>query len=264
MRRSSSACGASPTGGSPVPVGAGAPGSGPQVSGRDPRARAGHRKPLRRERSRGPQHEVKPAASTEEQSGGRAAHVTAKATHVAPVPERAARTGGVRGAARVEGGALNSGGPSRRPWSRRGGSYKPKAKSSAAERESEGLVVPLMVVTNNAAGGKGPCFGHARREGKREGMAGETGPKHPGGREPGDKTRQPRSELWAGAERLRLSGRRVPRPPRGDVRGWARCGRSPASVHAPSRRPSASRVREIRTHGLKGGPAPSPVFTHQE
>jgi hypothetical protein len=35
-------------------------------------------------------------------------------------------------------------------------------------------------------------------------------------------------------------------------------------VHAPSRRPSVSRVPEIGTHGLKGGPALSPVFTHSE
>jgi hypothetical protein len=30
-------------------------------------------------------------------------------------------------------------------------------------------------------------------------------------------------------------------------------------VHAPSRRPSVSRVPEIGTHGLKGGPALSPM-----
>ncbi len=41
------------------------------------------------------------------------------------------------------------------------GSYKPKAKSSAAQRESEGLVVPTMTVQNNVIGGKGPCFGHS-------------------------------------------------------------------------------------------------------
>jgi hypothetical protein len=55
--------------------------------------------------------------------------------------------------------------PSASPPSGRGASYKPKAKSAAAQRESEGLVVPLMVATNNATGGKGPCFGRARSEG---------------------------------------------------------------------------------------------------
>ena len=30
----------------------------------------------------------------------------------------------------------------------------------------------MMAVKKNAAGGKGPCFGHASEGGKREGMAG--------------------------------------------------------------------------------------------
>src|SRR5262245_53583681 len=83
-------------GGSPVPVSAGAPGSRPQPSGGDPFGRAGRREPLRREQARGPQHEVKPAASSERQSGSRAAHVTAKATVDAQEPgaESAAKPGG--------------------------------------------------------------------------------------------------------------------------------------------------------------------------
>ena len=139
---------ATPAGASPVPVGIGAPGSRPQARRGDPQARAGCQKPVRRreprsgERARGPQHEVKPAASTDEQSGGRAAHVTAKARPAARDPKRAAGPGGVLGAARVQGGVRNTRGPSAQPQSRRGGSYKPKAKSSAAQRESEGIVVP--------------------------------------------------------------------------------------------------------------------------
>ena len=137
-----------PTGESPVPVSAGAPGSRPQVSGGDPCARAGCRKPARRreprsgEQARGPQHEVKPAASTEKQSGSRAAHVTAKAKTDTQGPERVAGPGGVWGAARVQGAMRNTGDPSRLPESGRGGSYKARPKSSAAERESEGVVVP--------------------------------------------------------------------------------------------------------------------------
>jgi hypothetical protein len=36
-------------------------------------------------------------------------------------------------------------------------SYKPKVKSSDAQRESEGIVVPGRPVEQNAGGGKGPC-----------------------------------------------------------------------------------------------------------
>jgi RNA-directed DNA polymerase len=85
--------------------------------------------------------------------------------------------------------------------SRQGGSYKPKAKSSAAQRESEGVVVPLMVATNNAAGGKDPWGGRADGAGKREGMAGKSGPNDPGGRRPRDKVRELQRRLWAGAKR---------------------------------------------------------------
>ena len=154
-----------PAGESPVPVGAGAPGSRPQVWEGDLLARAGCQKPVVRrescggEQARGPQREVKPAASKEKQSGSRAAHVTVKATSVALVPERVAGPGGVRGAARVQGGVRNTGGPSRWPLSRQGGPYKPRAKSGVVERESEGVVVLGMAVGHNAVGGKGPCGG---------------------------------------------------------------------------------------------------------
>src|SRR5262247_2515705 len=89
---------ASPAGESPVPVSAGAPGSGPRTSEGDLDVQAGRRKPsaghpVRREQARGPQHDVKPAASKDRQSGGRAAHVTAKATLTARAPERAAGPG---------------------------------------------------------------------------------------------------------------------------------------------------------------------------
>src|SRR5690606_42083744 len=93
----------------------------------------------------------------------------------------------------VQGAMRNRRGPSVRPTSGRGGSYKPKAKSSAGQRESEGVVVPAMAAKNNAAGGKGPCGGHVDGEGKREGMARETGPNHPGPRRPRDKVRDRKS-----------------------------------------------------------------------
>jgi RNA-directed DNA polymerase len=65
--------------------------------------------------------------------------------------------------------------------SRRSCSYKPKAKSSAAQRKSEGIVVPEIGTTNNVPGGKGPCGGRVGREGKREGMTGrKSRSNHPG------------------------------------------------------------------------------------
>ncbi len=54
---------------------------------------------------------------------------------------------------------------------------------------------------NNAAGGKGPWGGRVAGAGKREGVAGETGPKDPDGDEPSDKVRELRRRLWAAAKR---------------------------------------------------------------
>ena len=149
---------AHPTGGSPVPVGVGAPGSRPQAGGEIPLSRAGCQEPLRREQPRGPQHEVKPAASKEKQSGGRAAHVTAKATSSVLVPKRAGGPGGVWGVARVEGCVRNVRGPSSRPLSRRGVPYKRKVKSGAGKRESEGVVV-LLTPVHTTGRGKDPRDG---------------------------------------------------------------------------------------------------------
>ena len=148
------ACCACPAGESPVPVSVGAPGSRPQAEQADLAARAGCRKPVEQlelfggEPARGPQHEVKPAAS-------------------------------------------------------------PKAKSARVQRQSEGIVVlhtkaqaaVTKAARHNAAGGKGPCGGHAGDAGKREGMAGQTGPKNPVGRESHAKVRQLQRQLWAAAKR---------------------------------------------------------------
>jgi len=152
----------SPAGESPAPVSAGAPVSRPQATRGNPSVEAGRQKPVRRqqpfngERAHGPQHQVKPAASTDQQSGSRADHVTAKAISTTARPEGVVGPGGVWGAARVQGVVRNTRDPSALPWSGQGGSYKSKTKSSAAQRESEGIVVPKIGATNNAAGGKGP------------------------------------------------------------------------------------------------------------
>ena len=243
-----------PAGESPVPVSAGAPGSRSQARGEIPVSRAGRQEPTRRqeprsgEQARGPQHEVKPAASTEEQSESRAAHVTAKATSVTRASERATGLGGVWRAARVEGEVRNTGDPSVLPSSRQGGSYKPKAKSSAAERESEGRVVLAMVATNNAAGGKAPCGGHVQEAGNREGMAGRTGPNYPDARQRVVTAPQPRHELGSYAKRRATATVRSRRDVREAFRAMA-----VHAAHAASRRPSVSRVPEIGMHGLKGG-----------
>jgi hypothetical protein len=171
----------------------------------------------------------------------------------------------------VQGQVWNVRGPSARPESGQAFSYKPKAKSRRAQRESEGIVVPdgaaraepTKAVRHNAAGGKGPCGGHAEIAGKREGMAGETVPNDPGGEEPRDKVRQLQRQLWAAAKRapegrLRATNQACGRD---DLQAACRAAHNPAQPlfagagphNAVSRRPLVSRVREIRMHGLSGG-----------
>ena len=198
---------ARPAGENPDQVAAVAPESRLQFSVERPKATAERQKPApSREQARGPQHEVKPAASKETQWKGRAGHVAAKATEQQSVTgalatERALGLSGVRGAARVQGRAWNTRDPSARPSSRQSRSYKPKAKSNDAQRESEGVVVVTMAAQQNAAGAKGPCFGHVCEAGKREGMAARSGPNNPGGPQPVEKVRQLQRRLWAAAKR---------------------------------------------------------------
>jgi RNA-directed DNA polymerase len=54
-------------------------------------------------------------------------------------------------------------------------------KSPGGQRESEGVVVPLIGVQHNAPGGKGPHFDRASGEGKRQGMTGGSRSNSPGG-----------------------------------------------------------------------------------
>src|SRR5207253_10799192 len=190
-----------PAGESPVPVSDGAPGSRPQPAGEIPQAKAGRQKTLRREQERRPQHEVNPAASSELQSESRAAHVTAKATSASSKSGKTPRVSPGYGEQHVlEGSVRNSRDPSVQPSSGQGHSNKPKAKSSGAQRESEGAVVPARGVKKNAPGGKGPCFDHAGEEGKREGMTGTARPNHPERCEPLEKVRRLQRKLWAAAK----------------------------------------------------------------
>jgi len=193
----------SPAGASPVSVSAGAPSSRPQTYGESRAGQAGCQEPLRREPVRGPQHHVKPAASTDLQPERRAGHIAAKTMSVAPQAGgvRAAELGGVRGAARGHGAERNTRGPSARSESGQRGSYKPAAKTSAAQRVSEGTVVVTRPVQQNAGGAKGPCGGNVGRARTRQGMTGRTGSNYPDGCESIDHVRQLRRRLWSAAKR---------------------------------------------------------------
>lgn len=108
-------------------------------------------------------------------------------------------------------------------------------KSAGVQRESDGVVVPVIGVQHNAPGGKGPDCGHAEEAGKREGMAGSAWSNNPGRSSPvvavdgtpsAVKVRQLQRRLWAAAKQC--EGRRFhalfDRIHRGDVlwEAWKR------------------------------------------
>jgi RNA-directed DNA polymerase len=72
-------------------------------------------------------------------------------------------------------------------------------KSGGGQRESDGVVVPRIGVSN-APGGKGPDFDHARGGGKRKGMTGTARSNHPDGTAPIDNVRRLQRKLWAAAK----------------------------------------------------------------
>ena len=156
---------------------------------------------------------------------------------------------GVWGAAREQGSVRKRRDPSARPLSRQGGPYKPTVKSGTAQRESEGTVVPEMVATNNAAGGKGPWGGRVGEGGKREGMAGKPGSKSPRGPVPADKVRQLRRRLYVAAKRS--PGRRFhalfDRIHRSDVlwEAWRRVRRNKGSAGV-----DAQTLAEVESYGV--------------
>jgi len=147
---------------------------------------------------------VKPAASSQEQSGSRAEHVTAKAMQSAGKSGYAPSPGGVWGAARAEGAVRNTRDPSAQPTSGKDRPYKPSAKAGGAQRESEGAVVPKReiekAVKNNAVRGKGPWGGTASAGGKGEGMTREGASNNPGRHEPDEKVRRLQRKLYVAAK----------------------------------------------------------------
>ena len=115
---------------------------------------------------------------------------------------------GVGETARDHGLVRNRRDPSAWPSSGEDRWYKPMVKSSGGQRESDGVVVPVIGVQHNAPGGKGPDFGHASGGGKCEDMAGTARSNHLGGREPVGvggsapigKVRKLQRKLWAAAK----------------------------------------------------------------
>jgi hypothetical protein len=103
-------------------------------------------------------------------------------------------------------------------------SYKPVVKSSGAQRESDGVVVP-PIAGRNPAGGKGPDFGHADRGSTCQGMAGTARPNHPGGPMPAVNAPQSQRRLWATAKSLSQQRVHVLDPWRTDSRqlAWSGC-----------------------------------------
>jgi hypothetical protein len=104
---------------------------------------------------------VKLAASTDTQTGSRAAHVTAKATSPTKRSEAVVDDSrGVGSAARVHGEARNTGDPSAWFQVRNTRFDQADGQAIAVQRKSEGIVVPMMMAPQNAVGGKGPWGGH--------------------------------------------------------------------------------------------------------
>jgi hypothetical protein len=145
-------------------------------------------------------------------------------------------------------------------------SYKPKAKSSGGQRESDGVVVVEIGVQNNAPGAKGPDFDRACVGRECQGMPAVRA-NHPDGLRPvepsasemvlwatcrGHVLAQPRCRLWVAAKRPRRPSRHAKRSRWGDSPRAACCRRVFAGRVAAPGRSSVSRVRENRTHGLRG------------
>jgi RNA-directed DNA polymerase len=72
-------------------------------------------------------------------------------------------------------------------------------KATGAQRESDGVVV-LVRAVSNAAGGKGPDFGHAGKRGTSEGMTGTAQSNSPWGSPSPEKVRRLQNRLWAAAK----------------------------------------------------------------
>jgi hypothetical protein len=140
--------------------------------------------------------------------------------------------------------------------------YKPSAKSSGGQRESEGVVVVQIGVQNNAPGANDPSVDCACVGRERQGMTALRS-NDPDGRVPVVPSASEmavmatcrsvahawlRCRLWAAAKRSQGSLRCARRSRWNDSLRAACCRRSLAGLAAPGRS-SVSRVRENGTHG---------------
>ena len=207
---------ASPAGESPALVSIGAPSSRSPDPGEILEAEARRREPVSNgEQGRGPQHEVKLAASTDKQSGSRAAHVTAKATSSTRRSETMVEDScGVWRAARVHGEARNTGDPSTQSRVRDTRSEQADSQARAVQRKSERIVVPKRMATQNAIGGKGPWGGLDDENRNDKGMVETRGVGNPSHRRPNSPGRRKsvdnveRLQRRLGAAAKRDTGRR--------------------------------------------------------
>jgi RNA-directed DNA polymerase len=104
--------------------------------------------------------------------------------------------------ARSQGEVRNRRGPSAQPKSGRGATYKRNVKSSVVQRESEGIVVPVIPAQKNAGGGKGPWGADVGEGATREGMSGhQRWTNSPVVRWDDAKARHLQRRLWVAAKR---------------------------------------------------------------
>ena len=187
---------------------------------------------------------------------------------------------GVWEAARVHGLVRNRRDPSAWPSSGKDQGYKPMVKSLGGQRESEGVVVPVIGVQHNAPGGKGPHFDHACGAGKRQGMTGVSRSNYPDRSSPvvavdrlrpsPVKVRELQRALWAAAKQS--SGRRFHalynRACRGDVlwEAWERVRKNKGAAGVDKVTLGVVEVygvdrmlRELRDDLQSGRYRPSPV-----
>ena len=112
---------------------------------------------------------LQPRERSAERRRGRAGHVTAKARDWACESGGAQDPSGVWEAARSDSLMRNRRGPTWWSTSGKDPGYKPRAKCQGARRESEGLIVPLMLGESREEG-RGPTLVTLARGGKCEGM----------------------------------------------------------------------------------------------
>jgi hypothetical protein len=252
-----------PAGESPAPVGTGAPGSRPQPRGETPAAERGVESLFGGSKRAGWDCSLvkvttgEPSRSCHGEGHARQSWFRARHGGSPRGTETCTRARSDRGTWETRLASLVS---KDRP-------YKPKAKGDGGKRESEGVVVVPIGVQKNAPGAKGPRFDRACGGRKRKGMAALKMRSHyPAGYRPGEwaasemapgaprrpNAREPQSRLRAAAKRSRERVRSTREPCRGDFPQAALpCLSLGVRVAAPGGS-SVSRVRENRTHGLKG------------